>query len=309
MKEIILITGCCGQIGSNLVKKLKNYDAEIIGLDISPPSEELKKIFDDKGKFISCNLLDLNELKKNRNLLEPATKLVHLASVVEDSNDVLSVAEKTIRLNLFSTINLLKILPNLKQICFSSSMMVYGSTKYSPIDESHITNPINLYGLSKKLTEDFLKIYSKEKSLDLSILRFTSIYGPGKYSGNSAKRAIPNFIRVVIEGKSPNIFGNYKEKRDYLFLDDAIEAIYLTLKKPFSDIINIGSGESVTILELASTICKIINPAIKPKIEGEAKSNPLNYLLNISKAKELIGFDPNVKIVEGLKLEIKNEIQ
>ena len=309
MTRTILVTGCNGQIGSkvmiglnnSMILKLKDHDINIkkvIGLDN-------KKVANPDYEFIKCDLLDQAEIEKTNLKFDKIDTLVHLASIVETSKNIKD-SEDIIKLNVFSAINIINALPKLKHIIFASSMMVYGKPQKSPINELHPTKPINLYGISKLLTEDAIRIYGLNRpSLKVSILRLTSIYGPGNYSGNSSKRAIPNFIQLAKQNKNPIIFGSVNEKRDYLYIDDAVDAIIKTIVKPFDGNINIGSEKSVTIKELAELICSLCNSKAKPIIKNENLTND-NYLLDISKAKKLIGFRPTIFLENGLKKEISN---
>ena len=270
---------------------------KVVGLD--------KKGINPDYDFIKCDLLNQVEIGKNKLKFEEIDTLVHLASIVETSKSVKD-AEDIIKLNVFSTINIINALPKLKYIVFSSSMMVYGRPQKNPINELHPTRPINLYGISKLLTEDVMRIYGlNHPGLKISILRLTSIYGPGDYSGKSSKRAIPNFIQLAKQHESPIIFGRINEKRDYLYIDDAADAIIKAIENPFDGNINIGSEKSITIKELAALICNLCNSKAKPIIENENLEKD-NYLLDISKAKELIGFRPVFLLESGLKKEISN---
>ena len=309
MTRTILVTGCNGQIGSkvmiglnnSMILKLKDHAINIkkvIGLDN-------KKVANPDYEFIKCDLLDQAEIEKNKIKFDKIDTLVHLASMVETSKNIKD-AEDIIKLNVFSAINIINVLPKLKHIVFPSSMMVYGKPQKSPINELHSTQPINLYGISKLLTEDAIRIYGLNRpGLKVSILRLTSIYGPGNYSGNSSNRAIPNFIQLAKQNKNPIIFGGVNEKRDYLYIDDAVDAIIKTIVNPFDGNINIGSEKSVTIKELAELICSLCNSKAKPIIKNENLTND-NYLLDISKAKKLIGFRPTIFLENGLKKEISN---
>ena len=309
MTRTILVTGCNGHIGSKVMIGLKNSMIfklkddvinikKVVGLDN-------KNDADPNYEFIKCDLLDQAEIRKTKLKFEEIDTLVHLASIVETSKNIKD-AEDIIKLNVFSAINIINALPKLTHIVFPSSMMVYGKPQKSPINELHSTKPINFYGISKLLTEDAIRIYGlNHPGLKISILRLTSIYGPGNYSGKSSKRAIPNFIQLAKQNKSPIIFGSINEKRDYLYIDDAVDAIIKTIENPFDGNINIGSEKSVTIKELAELICNLCNSKVKPIIENE-NTDKDDYLLDISKAKELIGFRPTFLLESGLKKEISN---
>ena len=305
--KTILITGATGQIGRVLLQRLSGRH-NLICVDIVEPDEELRRIV--SGQHVSFYTLDL--LKDDLSVIAGSDKvdsLIHLASVVDGSRDVLGKTRDTIELNLFSTINILKMCPGIRHVIFSSSMMVYGLPQFSPINENHPTLPLDLYGVSKLLVEEALRIHAQARGIMLSVLRFTSIYGPGKYSGKSAKRAIPNFIRLARNNESPVIFSHaIHEKRDYLYIDDAVDAIVLSLTRPFNDVINIGSARSTTILEVAEIIVEQCGASRKVVVEQSSiqSSASSDYLLDIAKAKALIDFSPHVTLEQGLRAEIEH---
>ena len=302
--KTVLITGASGQIGQILVKRLWD-EHNLICVDLSDPDEELRRAA--AGRPVTFHRLDL--LKDDLSNVagrETVDTVVHLASVVDGSRDIPGRARDTIALNLLTTINVLKMCPAVRHVVFASSMMIYGAPQSSPIGEDHPAAPSNLYGLSKLLVEHALRIHADGCGITLSVLRFTSIYGPGKYSGKSSTRAIPAFIRLARNNESPVIFSHaLREKRDYLFIEDAVDALVLTLNRPFHGVVNIGSGRSTTILEVAETILRLCG-APQPVVirESAVPSSADDYLLDTAKAKSLIGFAPRVTLEQGLQAEI-----
>ena len=151
----ILVTGVSGQVGQFLAKRFEESELKIMGLDIKQPTHT------SNIDFIHANLTDKDSLNIHKEKLNSITVLIHLASFVNDTNDIVQHSVDSIELNIKGMLNLLEFLPNLKHVTFASSYMVYGHPKTNPIDEHHPTNPQNIYGVSKLIAEKFLQICSK----------------------------------------------------------------------------------------------------------------------------------------------------
>jgi UDP-glucose 4-epimerase len=185
--------------------------------------------------------------------------LLHLAALVKDSKDVTCDAKQIIENNIFGTINILKVLPRLKHIFFSSTCSVYGKitkSDHRQVNEFHSTNPEGLYALSKLICEKLLKMYCEDNKIKLCILRISSVYSPFDYLRNS-KRAIQIFAENIKGGKDIVIFGNGQNKRDYIFLEDAVDGIIWSMNTLREGIYNISSGKAVSINKIAKMLLGI----------------------------------------------------
>ncbi len=299
----ILVTGSSGQIGKNLIKSLSlDKTNTIVGFDIVPPD----------GDILDCNLFDFfhvdltnkDSISKVKGVIFSADCVVHLASSIENSRNIFSL-ESMVEKDVASTMNLLSCIGNSTYFIYSSSMMIYGHPSSTPINEVHDTKPENMYGICKLYTELLLDDIRQNKAISIASLRFTGIYGTGEYFGDSKKRAIPSFINRIKSGLSPEIYSDPTEKRDYLYIGDAIDAIIKCIKYRYNGSLNIGFGTSVTIAKLAQVLCSLINKKITPdiKFKGVVGENSSDYALDISRAHKEIFFVPKVDIEEGLKME------
>jgi len=294
----ILITGAFGQLGQVLVRKIGKSKEDVILIDKNENSNF------SKNKKIITDITKNENLKKYKNELKDVTKLIHLASYITNDRDVLKSGPESIDLNILGTINLLNYLPNLKNICYSSTYMVYGTPISNPITEDHPTNPNVVYGASKLAAEKFLQIFSKKSGVNLSILRLMGIYGVEKPHG----QAIPSFVKMIANNQKPTIIGTGEIKRNHLYIDDAIDSIITTIKNPKTGVFNIGGGDSPSNLELI----QIINEELHKNIQSEFKKSatkPYNFITDISKAKEELGFSPKIRIKEGIHRTINNYLQ
>jgi len=286
----ILITGATGEIGSCLVKELSCENL----LNLGRNKERLEKL---GNKYVQCDLNDLNQLKTNIKLFEDVDCLIHLAANVKESKNVLENGAEMIENNIFSTVNLLKFLPNLKKIIFPSSCSVYGIfSSNEKVDEKHVANPEGIYAASKLATENLLSIYAKNKGIELCILRISSVFSPKEYSLNVG-RAINIFAENISQNKTIKIIGDGENKRDFIYLKDVVLAIKWSFDK--TGIYNISSGKSVSVNEIVKILKNIANKEVEITHESSLFKEP-NYKYISTRAKKS-GFIPKYSLNEALR--------
>jgi UDP-glucose 4-epimerase len=282
----LLITGILGNIGNELSKRLEKEKIEFLGLDVANEKINSKKI-------ISSDITNLKNLLKEKKLKGIDT-VIHLASKINNENDVTKIGLESIDVNIKGTINLVNSLPNLKNMLFASSYMVYGIPLQNSIKESHKLEPENVYGISKAVTEKYLQVLCKEKRIELTIFRLMGIYG---FSKNYTSQAIPIFINKIKNNEKPTIFGNGNQKRNHLYVDDAIDAIITWLKNKKAGIFNVGGVDTPTNLELISLINKKMGKKIQPVF---VKQEQYDFIADISNMKKVLKFTPRIKIKDGI---------
>jgi nucleoside-diphosphate-sugar epimerase len=290
----ILVTGASGQIGTFLTKKLNENKKKIVCLDLIKPKNT-------NLPFLKIDLKNKNEFKKAHKELEDIEILIHLASIVNSGQNVGLNGIDSVNLNIHGTLNLLDNLPNLKQISFASSYMVYGKPKMQIIHETHATNPENIYGASKLITEKILQVFSEKKKINLNILRFMGIYG---IVSPYVKQAIPSFIEKILDKKNPTVFGTGNVKRNHIYIDDAIDAIIISINNKLNNKLNnkynIGGIDSPSNLELIKIINNEIGTKIKPNFMN-SKNKEYSFITDINNANKKLGFKPKIGIKEGIK--------
>lgn len=300
MKKNILVTGGTGFIGSRLVKKLLRVNANVIitsrDVRINP---EIKKLV-EKGEIqlVQCDLTNQRELNKFKNIFKNVEFVVHLAAFVPkkiDEDDLSKSME-----NIIGTLKLVSMFNSIERFCFGSTVEVYGKPIYCPLDENHPTNPLSYYGASKLACEKYLQVYSWKNNPPLTILRFASVYGEGE----TIDRAIPNFIKSVCVGKAPVIYGGGSDIRDYVYVNDVVDGIILSLKHGKNKVYNIASGNGLSIKKIAEEIIRLSGKNLAPEFR-KTKKEKVDYIFKISRAKKDLHYLPKIRFADGLRREMK----
>lgn len=188
-----------------------------------------------------------------------------------------------------------------RYIFLSSGGTVYGPTRVCPITEDHPTNPISSHGLTKLATEKYLQMHGRVNGLDYVILRVANAYGPGQ-TFRKGQGLIPAVIERYAHGEAIQIIGDGQARRDYVFVDDIVDACVAAIDVvgPQQQVINIGSGESRSVIEVLDAMEAILGIAFRREfVEGRSTDVNISQL-DITKAGRILGWHPRMKFVEGL---------
>jgi UDP-glucose 4-epimerase len=290
----ILITGCSGFIGSHLIQKLNE---DIVGIDI----RELEKKF--KIPFYKCDIRNYRKLDKIFKK-EGIDKIIHLAALINVEESM----EKPLKyheVNVKGTLNLLllSIKYRIKKFIYAGTAAVYGDPVYLPIDEKHPINPKSIYGITKASAEACLISYVNSFGLSGISLRIFNTYGPGQ-KPNQYAGVITKFLERAKNGLPPIIYGSGKQTRDFIFIDDVINAFKKAVEKDVSGIFNIGYGKPVSINYLAKLFVKkfCLNNPIYEKLR---EADILHSYAKITKAKKILHWRPAIDIKKGLNVLFK----
>ena len=281
---MILVTGSSGQLGSYLMKSIKNS----IGLD-KVPSKYTKIIWDLRK--------DVKDILKNYEI----DTIIHTAaqvSVVKSIEDPKYDAED----NIIGTINMLEYARkcDIKQFIYISSAAVYGEPEYLPIDENHPTKPKNPYGLSKLTGEKYSLMYGNLYGLKVTSIRPFNIFSPRQDPSSPYSGVISIFINRAKKGLPLTIYGDGKQTRDFVNIEDVIQLIKIILKKKVEGIYNCGTGKETSINELVKIITKLSGKKIEvihaPFREGDIRRS----YADIRNSKK-VGYTPKTNLEKDLK--------
>ena len=295
------VTGGAGFVGSYLVKLLVKEGHKITVIDNlhKGKKENLASVI-NKIKFQKIDIRDYQSLEK---ILKNIDGVFHQAAltVVQDS---FSKPEEYFDVNVHGTENIFKLAHENKfKVVYASSSSVYGHKSKTPITEDAERNPINPYGKTKLEDEYLVEKYSKLNT-EITGLRYFNIFGKGQtieYAG-----VITKFLDRIGEGKSPIIFGNGSQIRDFIHVNDVAMANLMAMNSDSSNlIVNIGTGNAISVLELANMIINTsgleLNPIFVEGLEGDIEKS----IADISQAKKYFNWEPKIELQDWLEEILK----
>lgn len=300
MKEYILVTGATGFLGSAVCERLLSIGYKVIGIGRKQYGFLSEETLNHKNfYFEQLELRNLNE-KNFQNFY--INSCIHLASMVEyASNDYHDYHDYTIT----PALNLLKFakLRQIKKIVYSSTSSIITESIGLTTNEKTPVSPITNYGLSKYICEKLLEIECRRvKDLACITLRFPAIYGKNHLGG-----LIHTIKEDAINHREIELYGEGKYLRNILYIQDAVDAIILSLQAKITgyELFTIGADSSLSVLEITQELIKLLNSKSSIKLSQKASPNNFNAILDISKAKQLLSFHPR-DIKEGLKLYVQD---
>ena len=292
-----VVTGGAGFVGSYLVKLLVKNGHQVTVIDNlhKGKKENLDEVI-DKIEFLNIDIQDYESMEKN---MQDIDGVFHQAAltVVQDS---FKIPEEYQSVNVKGTENIFKIAhKNNFKVVYASSSSVYGHQENVPILENYEKKPINPYGQTKLDDEILAEKYSK-LGVKIIGLRYFNIFGKGQtleYAG-----VITKFLDRIREGKAPIIFGNGSQIRDFIHVEDIAAANYLGMISNVSNShVNVGTGNSISILELAKLMIKIskldLTPIMSEALEGDIEKSQSDSSL----ARKSFDWKPERKLEEWLE--------
>lgn len=282
---MILVTGASGLLGYHLCKRLLQDGHGVIGLVHKTPLKS------HTTRFKACKG-DVTKLESLLNIFthNKIDTVIHLAAALPyDMNP------KYFQVNVVGSGNILELSRqyDVKRFIFASSMSVYSRPEYLPVDESHPASPQSMYGKNKYCIENVLPEYG----IPYTILRYSGMYGIGQKQG----RAIGTFVKQVLNNEPITVNGDGSQSSDFIYVKDAVEGTILALDKP--GIYNIGSGQEMSLLELAKLVVKLTDSKSEIILDKKPVDRPFRFVSDISKARKELGFNP-MSVEEGIKAYI-----
>lgn len=305
----ILITGGLGFLGSNLAIKLVELGAHVTIMDNMMP--------DYGGNFfniesikdrVAVTLTDIRDEASLRHLVREKDFMFHLAGQV---CHIMSMENPfpDIDINIKGTAVLAEACrrhnPDIK-IIFTGTRGQYGPSTKLPVSEDAPTNPKGIYEISNLTAEKILKVYNDTHRVKSVLLRLTNIYGPRAQMKHSRYGVVNWFVRLAIEEKPIPIFGDGKILRDFLFIDDCVDALLMCgmTKEAEGEVINVGHDQPCHFLRVAETL-KEISPAIRweftPFTPERKAQEPGDFYSDITKIKKICGWTAKTSLREGLE--------
>jgi UDP-glucose 4-epimerase len=294
----ILVTGGAGFIGSHITDALLGQGGDVwIVDDMSTGKEEN---IAGKARFVEMDisepgLADLFDSAGPEVVFHCAAQIDVRKSLVDPLRDAKS--------NVLGTINLLEACRKWKtrKVIFSSSGgTIYGNAETAATEDFPV-RPVSPYAVSKLSSEYYLECYRQWHQLDYTVLRYANVFGPRQNPAGEAG-VVAIFSDCLLRGRRPVLYGFGNMIRDYLYVSDAVRANLAAMERGSGQILNIGTGRPTTVRELFDAIASILGYDGEPTLEPARKGELESIFLSCAKAREVLDWEPEVSLEEGLKM-------
>lgn len=300
MKKYLIIGGA-GFIGSHLSEALSKKGHSVVVIDDFSTSASLEN--NPKIKIYKTDIENLDEAKNIFNKEKPDF-VYHLAGAINlrrPISDPLFVKSLDI---LGRTKMILDVCKenNVQKIIFvSSGGAVYENAKIVPTPESYPAHPTSLYGLANLTIEKYIELYCKNCNLGFMIPRLSNVYGPRQWKSG----VVPAMVLKILNKERPIIYGAGNQTRDFIYIEDVVNALIILAEKGGNGIYNVGSAEEISLNEIFELIKNVIGVEISPIHEDSRSAETERSALDINKITKELGWQPKINIKDGLKETIQ----
>lgn len=297
-----LITGVAGFIGSNLAEALIEKGETVRGLDnfLTGKKENLHGL--DAMDFLEGDIRDLDACRKACAGMDYVLHEAALGSVprsIEDpilSNDC----------NVTGTLNMLQAAKDVgvKRFVFAASSSAYGDTPTLPKIETMPPSPLSPYALTKLVCEEYCRIFTELYGLETVCLRYFNVFGKRQDPFSAYAAVIPKFASELLAGRAPEIYGDGEQTRDFTYIEDVVQAnmkACTASAEACGKVYNIAHGDRISLNELYGDVARLLGCDIEPKYGPPRAGDVKHSLADISKARSLLGYDPQFDVRRGLE--------
>jgi UDP-glucose 4-epimerase len=301
MKKAI-VTGGAGFIGSHITEELvkRGYLVTIIDNLSTGKLSNIESSLSCKGvEFVKGSIIDSRLLHK---VFSGADYVFHEAAIPSVPRSIKN-PRKSHMANVTGTLNVLLAARDtgVKKLVFASSSSVYGDTPTLPKVEDMTPNPLSPYAITKLASEHYCKVFQSIYGLKTACLRYFNVYGPRQDPNSPYAAVIPLFFRNAIEGKSPVIFGDGEQSRDFTFVKDVAVANIQAAETNATGVFNLGNSQRITVNHLVNLIIKLVgNKNVKPVYKEPRPGDILHSLADITRARSF-GYNPKYNLESGLR--------
>ncbi len=296
-----LITGVAGFIGSNLAEALLAEGNRVRGLDnfLTGKRENLDGL--DGLEFLEGDLRDPDACRAACDGVEYLLHQGALGSVPRSVADpVLSNA-----CNVTGTLNLLVAARDagVRRVVFAASSSAYGDTPTLPKVETMAPRPLSPYALTKLACEEYLRLFFELYDLETVSLRYFNVFGPRQDPDSTYAAVIPRFVSALLRDEPPEIYGDGEQTRDFTYIADVVQANLKACRAPresCGQVYNVACGDRIRLIDLYREIARLLGTDLEPRFGPPRPGDVKHSLADISKARSLLGYEPQYDVRTGL---------
>lgn len=307
--SVFLVTGGAGFIGSNLCEALLDMGYTVRCMDnLSTGKKENVDMFlgNPNYSFLEKDIRDLDSCMEACKGVDYVLNQAAWGSVPRSIEMPLLYEE----INIKGTLNMMEAARqnNVKKFVYASSSSVYGDHPVLPKVEGQEGNLLSPYALTKRVDEEYGKLYKKLYGLDTYGLRYFNVFGRRQNPDGAYAAVIPKFIKLLLNGETPTINGDGKQSRDFTYIDNVIEAnlkACLASSEAAGNAFNIAYGGREYLIDIYYTLCDALGKKVEPNFGPDRAGDIKHSNADISKAKELLGYNPEYDFAKGIALAIE----
>lgn len=307
--SVFLVTGGAGFIGSNLCEALTDMGYQVRCLDnLSTGKQENVDMLMDRPNytFIKGDIRDLDTCMEACKGVDYVLNQAAWGSVPRSIEMPLLYEE----INIRGTLNMMEAARQngVKKFVFASSSSVYGDHPVLPKVEGQEGNLLSPYALTKRVDEEYGKLYKKLYGLDTYAMRYFNVFGRRQDPDGAYAAVLPKFIKQLLNGEVPTINGDGKQSRDFTYIDNVIEAnlkACLAPSEAAGNAFNIAYGGREYLIDIYYDLCKALGKEVEPNFGPDRAGDIKHSNADISKAKKLLGYDPEYDFKKGIELAIE----
>ena len=304
-----LVTGGAGFIASHIVEEVLRRGETVRVLDnFSTGNRENLKPFLSDIELIEGDIRNLAVVEKAAEGMDYIFHQAALPSVPRSIND----PKTTNDVNISGTLNILIAAKNqgIKKVVYASSSSIYGNSQILPKKEDMPPNPLSPYAVSKLAGENYCRVFSNIYGLNVIVLRYFNVFGPKQDPTSQYSAVIPKFITMIFKGEQPTIYGDGTQSRDFTYVANVVHANLLCCNVDIpSGIFNVACGKRITVIDLVTEINRILGTNIKPTFAEPRRGEVKHSQADITKARELLCYEPVVSFQEGLRRTVEYFVQ
>ncbi len=306
--SVFLVTGGAGFIGSNLCEAILNMGCKVRCLDdLSTGKQANADLFSDNPNYLFIKG-DIKDLDTCMQACEGVDYVLNQAAwgSVPRSIEMPLFYEKN---NIMGTLNMLEAArrQGVKKFVYASSSSVYGDHPALPKTEGQEGNLLSPYALTKRVDEEYAKLYTRLYGLDTYGLRYFNVFGKRQDPDGAYAAVIPKFIKLLMNGETPTINGDGMQSRDFTYIENVIEANFKACLAPHEaagNAFNIAYGGREYLIDIYHSLTRALGKDIEPNFGPDRAGDIKHSHADISKAREMLGYDPDYDFDSGLKLAI-----
>ena len=297
----VLVTGGAGFIGSHLVDRLVQEGHEVVVVDNLSTGK--RRNLNRVARFVKLDIQSSGLERVLRN--ERPHMVMHLAAQMDVRKSVEDPMFDA-QVNALGTLNVLQqsIKHGVRKVVFSSSGgAIYGEQEIYPAPESHVTRPLSPYGVSKLCGEQYLSYYQRVNGLQIVSLRYANVYGPRQDPEGEAG-VVAIFIQKLLNNEQAIVNGNGRQTRDFVYVEDVVEANLAAMGQDVQGTYNVGTGEETSINDLLRILVRHTNSTCK-EVHGPAKGGEqARSVIDSGKLRQELSWESRTELSEGLKLTV-----